>query len=51
MRFLSLNIDLVDGEPMALFEDIFLAGFQPLIDIEQPSMKVSKDMNVSRDRG
>eukprot|EP00794_Sanderia_malayensis_P014310 gene14310-15800_t len=35
-----------DGEPTALFEDLFLAGFQPLIDLDQPSMNVPKEMQV-----
>ncbi len=38
---------VLDGEPTALFEDVFLAGFQPVIDVEQPSMKIPVDLKVN----
>lgn len=36
-----------DGEPTGLFEDRFLSGFRPLMDMDNPSMKVSADLRVS----
>ncbi len=41
-----ISFFVLDGEPTALFEDVFLAGFQPVIDVEQPSMKIPVDLKV-----
>jgi len=35
--------EIEDGEATGLYEDIFLSGFKPLMDMENPSMKVAEE--------